>query len=97
MDKKELTPGEERLFKRLDSPRKIQDWLNALPMNFEKKGDTCRSPRVALRHGEAHCFEGALIASAALWYHGQKPMLLDLKTTPADYDHVVALFKRFGK
>ena len=43
--------------------------------------------------GTAHCFEGALFAAAALIYHGRKPLLLDLRTTNDDQDHVVALFK----
>jgi hypothetical protein len=40
--------------------------------------------------------EGALLAAAILWYHGEKPLLLDLKTTNDDQDHVVALFKQNG-
>ena len=34
-----------------------------------------------------------MLAAAALWYQGRPPLLLDLKTTAADDDHVVALFK----
>ena len=37
--------------------------------------------------------EGALLAAAIFWYHGERPLLLDLKTTDDDNDHVVALFK----
>lgn len=37
------------------------------------------------------------MAAAALWYHGEKPLLFDLKTTDDDMDHVVALFRRKGK
>ena len=36
-----------------------------------------------------------MIAAAALWVHGEPPLLLDLKAT-RDYDHVVTLFKRNG-
>lgn len=88
-----LTPGERRLFERLDSPAKIQDFLDSLPFNLEKNGETYMSPRRALRAGTMHCFEGGLIAAAALLYHGQKPLLLDLDTTHNDQDHVVALFR----
>lgn len=52
------------------------------------------SPKRVLEKGTAHCFEGALLAAAALEYQGQKPLLLDLKTSKKDIDHVVALFKR---
>jgi len=40
--------------------------------------------------------EGALLAAAAFWYHGKKPLLLYLKTTNGDQNHVVALFKENG-
>lgn len=82
------------VFKKLNTPIKIQNFLDTLPINFEQdKKDTCRSPRSVLNCGEAHCIEGALLAVAALWYHGHKPLLLDLKTTDDDSDHVVALFR----
>ncbi len=87
---------EFRVFKKLDTPEKIQDFLNSLPFNFEKGGDTMRSPLETLRYSKAHCFEGALLAAAALWYHGEKPLLLDLETTLKDQSHVVALFRRDG-
>lgn len=51
------------------------------------------SPRRTIAAGTAHCFEGALVAAAALMYHGQKPLLLDLQTTSDDQDHVVALYR----
>ena len=84
---------EFRLFKKLSTPEKIQDFLDTLPINFE---DTCRSPLETLRAGVAQCMEGAMLASAALWYHGKPPLLLDLKTLDHDESHVVALFKHGG-
>lgn len=92
-----LTAQEEKKLRRLSSPRKIQDFLDALPINFEKKGETHYSPRRVLREQKAHCIEGALLAAAAFWLQGQKPLLLDLKTiTPSEDEHVVALFKENG-
>jgi len=41
--------------------------------------------------------EGALFAAAALWYNGEPPLLLNLRTTDDDCGHVVALFKRDGR
>lgn len=93
----ELLREERAIFKRLATPRKIQDFLVSLPMNFEEKGDTLFSPRRALRSGKAHCFEGALLAAAAFWFHGERPLLLDLKTTDDDDSHVAALFKQRGR
>lgn len=89
-----LSARERAVFKRLAAPRKIQDFLVSLAINFEEDGDTLFSPRTALRQGKAHCFEGALFAAAALWFHGAKPLILDLKTTGNDESHVVTLFKK---
>ena len=36
-----------------------------------------------------------MIAAAALWVHGEPPLLMDLKAT-RDYDHIVTLFRRNG-
>jgi hypothetical protein len=91
--------SEFTVFKRLTTPQKIQDFLDAFPFNFEEHGDTMRSPRATLGGKTAHCLEGALLAAAALWYHGHPPLLLDLETTPGEKDqsHVVALFKKDGR
>ncbi len=93
-----LTSKELWTLKRLNSPRKIQDFLARLPINFEKDGETYRSPRRVIRDRTAHCFEAALFAAAAFLVHGQRPLLLDLKTDERapDTDHVVALFRRRG-
>ncbi len=89
-----LTKEEQAVFKKLNSPRKLQDFINAIPINFEKGGETLMSPRRTLQENKAHCLEGAFLAAAVLWWHGQKPLLMDLKTIVNDFDHVVALFRR---
>lgn len=91
-----LNKGEERTLRRLDTPVRIQDFLDRLPVNYEKDGDTHMSPRRVLRERKAHCIEGALVAAAALWMHGHPPLLLDLKTRFLDDEHVVALFRENG-
>lgn len=91
-----LDHKEWQLLKSLNNPRKIQDFVNSLKFNFEKRGETHRSVCEVLKHREAHCFEGALVAAAALWINGFKPLLLDLKSIQPDFDHVVALFKVRG-
>jgi hypothetical protein len=88
-----LTPAERRLFARLDTPQKIQTFLDQLPANFELKGDTHMSPRRVLIERTAHCTEGALLAAACLAFHRRPTFLMDLRALPADQDHVVALFK----
>ncbi len=92
-----LLPSERRLFKKLTTPQKIQDYLDTLPINFEVDGETYMSPRRVLRAQTAHCFEGALLAAAALAYYGETPLLMDFQTLPHDEDHVIALFRQYGR
>lgn len=87
---------ELRVLRGLSTPARIQDFLNALPQNHEPEGDTCFSPRLVLRHGRAHCMEGAMLAAAALRLAGERPLVLDLTSARGDQDHVVALFRRHG-
>ena len=91
-----LTKDELRLLRQLDSPRKIQDYLDALKINFEPEGDTCLSPRRVIRERRAHCIEAACLAALAFRLHGQPPLVLDLTSSRHDFDHVVALFKQHG-
>jgi len=90
-----LTKAEFAILRRLNTPEKIQDYIDAIPQNFEIGGETCLSVREALRQRRALCIEGAVIAAAALWVHGEPPLLLDLKAE-RDSDHVVTLFRRQG-
>ena len=91
-----LTPAEQRVFARLDTPQKIQNFLDRLPANYELDGDTAMSPRRMLQTRVAHCAEGALFAAAALSYHGQRAWLMDIQALPSDQDHIVALFRERG-
>jgi hypothetical protein len=91
-----LTPGEHRVFARLDTPQKIQTFLDRLPANFEIDGETTMSPRRLLKARTAHCAEAAIFAAAALAYHGQLAWLIDIQSLPSDQDHVIAVFKQRG-
>jgi hypothetical protein len=91
-----LTPDEHRTFGRLNTPPKIQDFLDRLPVNFSLEGDTAMSPRRVLKARTAHCAEGAVFAAAALAYHGRPPLLMDIRALPSDQDHIVTLFKEQG-
>lgn len=94
-----LTLGEYRTLARLTTPIKIQDYLDTLPMNWEKRGDTHMSPRRVLREKKAHCIEGAMLAAAALWIAGEPPLIMNVspRLGKGDDDHVVALYKRGGR
>ena len=92
----DFTKKEKLLFKKLNTPARVQDFLNKIQFNFEKGGETLKSPLYTLRTGKAHCFEGALLGAYILSLHGFPPLVLHLKATRGDYDHVVAPFKING-
>lgn len=95
MSRDTFTPAERAVFRRLDSPAKIQRFLDDLAYNKEKGGPTCRSPRMVLRDRTGHCMEGALFGAAALRMLGHPPLLLDLEAVRDD-DHVLAIFRMRG-
>ena len=89
-------PCERKMFARLTTPARIQEFLdNELNYNTEPGGDTCYSPRLALRHRAAHCMEGAMVAAAALRRIGHPPLLVDLEAV-RDSDHVLAVYRSRG-
>jgi hypothetical protein len=78
----------------LDSPQKIQAFLNAIPINHELTGETILSVREVLRQRRAHCIEGAFVAACALWIHGEPPLIVHMDCDISDYPHVLAVFRR---
>jgi len=91
-----LSPKEFITLAKLDTPPKIQAFLNAIPVNHELEGETILSVREVLRQRRAHCIEGAFLAACALWIHGEPPLLLHLDCDLSDYPHVLAVFRRKG-
>jgi len=92
----ELSSAELAFFRRrLNTPVKIQAFLDAIPYNTEKDGDTFRSPRRVLYDETANCIEGAVLAAAAMRVQGEPPLIMDL-TAVRDEDHVIAVFRRRG-
>ena len=91
-----LTLREYGMFAKLSTPIKVQNFLDGLPLNYEKNGDTHMSPRRVLKEKKAHCIEGALLATTALWLAGEPPLIMNLSSRlgRGDVDHVVALYKR---
>src|SRR3954447_18114835 len=80
MEELELTAAELRKLRALKSPAGIQRYLDSLPYHL---ADTAWSPRFVLRHGTAHCLEGAVFAAAALAALGHAPLIFDME---ADQD-----------
>lgn len=97
-----FTKKEFRLIKKLNTPAKIQDFLNNIPINFEldEKGETCMSPLSVLKSKKCHCIEGAFFAAACIWLNGigiGKPIIVDMIGEKGDWDHVIAVFEIDGK
>lgn len=89
-----LYPAEHAVFKKLNTPNKIQDYLDALPQNFShSRGRILRSPRRIIAEGRAYCIEAAMFAAASLAYYGKEAMIMDMQAIRGDVDHVVALFR----
>jgi hypothetical protein len=89
-----LTRAEFAILRRLDSPQKIQRFINAIPANHEIGGETILSVRQVLLQRRAHCIEGAFVASCALWIGGDPPLVMHMDCEASDYPHVIALFRR---
>jgi hypothetical protein len=83
------------VLRRLNTPERIQRFLDDVDYNKEADGPTCRSPRRVLRDRLAQCLEGALFGAAALRVQGWEPLLLDLEAVRDD-DHVLAIFRQRG-
>lgn len=91
-----FTAAERRLIRRLDTPAKVQAWLNAMPYNTEKTGGTLRGFREVARLRTAHCLEAALFAATVLEQHGYPPLTLELGSADG-LDHVIFVYRRNGR
>ncbi len=91
-----FTPAERRLIRRLDTPLKVQRYLNRLPYNTEPRGDTLRSFRGVARHGTAHCLEAALAAACILEQHGYPALFMSLASVDK-LDHVIFVYRHRGR
>jgi hypothetical protein len=87
-----LTGAERQVVDRLRTPLAVQRWLNALPYNTEKGGETLRSFRGVIRTGTAHCLEAALSAAVILEQHGYPPLVLSFESIDL-LDHVIFVYR----
>ncbi len=76
--KKAFRPAEWAIVRRCRTPKQVQEYLRRLPYNWEKQGETLRTFRGVVKHGSAHCLEGALSAATIMEQHGYPPLLLEL-------------------
>jgi hypothetical protein len=83
---------EREILARMDTPFKVQGWLNSIA--YDPAPGTA-SPRRVMRERKANCFEGALFAAAAFRFHGRPPLVVDMRSWNDD-DHVLAVFRQNG-
>ena len=91
-------PKEWAIIQKYRTPRQVQQFLRALPYNWERTGETLRTFRGAVRDWQAHCLEAAVTAATILEQHGYPPLLFDFQSQD-NLDHVVFLFRhreRYG-
>src|SRR5580692_6361702 len=89
-------PAEWDTIRRYRTPKQVQDYLKAMPYNWEKGGETLRTFRGVVHQGTAHCLEAALSAATIMEQHSYPPLLLDLESQD-QLDHVLFLFKLHGR
>lgn len=89
----QLVSSERKLLDGLNSPIKIQSFLNTVPYSED---EFYRCPLRVLRDRKAHCFDGALFAAMALRRIGHPPLILELIPNGRDDDHILALYKQYN-
>jgi len=87
---------ERELIKKLNSPAKVQEYLNQLTYNWESGGETIKSFRQVIETKSAHCLEATFFAAAILYEHGYQPLVLDIESVDG-IDHCMFLYQENGK
>lgn len=78
-----------KMLKPLDSPYKIQEYLDSIPYNTTER---THSPLLVMKERMAHCMDGGLLAASALRRLGYPPLIVDLSAENDD-DHIIAVFR----
>jgi hypothetical protein len=87
-----LSPGDQSRVAALDTPYKIQRFIDEIPYSPEER---YRSPLSVLRDHKAHCFDGALLGATLLRSLGHVPRVLEM-VPENDDDHMLAVFQVGG-
>ena len=88
-----LTREERKIWDSLTSPRKIQSFLDQTTYSCE---ETYRCPLRVFRERQAHCFDGAIFAAAALRCLGFPPVILEMIPNGRDDEHLLAIYRSEG-
>jgi hypothetical protein len=89
-----LTHAEQVLMEGLDSPFRIQGFLDTLTYPSESFN---RSPLRVLRDCRAHCLDGGLLAAMLMRRLGYPPLVVDILPEPdLDDDHILVVYQING-
>ena len=88
-----FTKEEIRLVKKLKTPEKIQEFIDNSIIYDPEKED--RNVLQVIRDKKAECYNGALLATTCLIYHGYECTLIEL-TAVKDEEHILAVYKKDG-
>ena len=88
-----LTREEQKIWDSLTSPRRIQGFLDQTTYSGE---ETYRCPLRVFRERQAHCFDGAIFAAAALRCLGFPPVILEMIPNGRDDEHLLAIYRSEG-
>jgi len=83
------TPSERRFLRSLNTPFKLQSFLDDLVYNNH---DSATSPRYVMMSKDAHCLEGGLLAAATIELWGYRPLMISLQAENDDH-HVITVYK----
>jgi hypothetical protein len=86
----EWTARERALLRRLQSPPKVQAFLDSIDYSSDP---LYRCPRRVIADRKAHCVDGALFAAAAMRVHGHDPVIVWINAENDD-GHLLAVFRR---
>ena len=84
---------ERKIWDSLTSPMKIQAFLDQTTYSWE---EAYRCPLRVFRERQAHCFDGAVFAAAALRRLGFPPVILEMLPNGRDDEHLLAIYRSEG-
>ena len=86
-----FTAKEWKVIAQHKTPYQVQQFLNELPYNYEKRRQSIYSFRSVVKHWTAHCLEAVLTAAVILEQHGYPTLLLDFDSQDG-LGHVLFLY-----
>lgn len=86
---------EVNLLRRLNTPERLQNFIDEIPYHYQGEDEVTYSPRLVMSKNQSDCLEGAIFAAAVFRFHGERPLVMNLEAVRDD-SHCIALFERHG-